>query len=190
MAQWDRSTFSPARPTSRLFVFTEFYVDLPFGPRPPLIGVTRRHLSPIMLQSAARPRRKSQGCALSCCSFFAASAHPRCVAILVIACPSGHDRQRTAMCADGGRARELTRNSQPSYGAGLEAGALGTLRSRRFFAAGTSRSPFRAIPVDGSPPDPVAIDISSPKMMMENRAAQQAPKIRIIMAYFPHTLIN
>jgi hypothetical protein len=27
----------------------------------------------------------------------------------------------------------------------------------------------------------VAIDISSPKIMMENRAAQQAPKIRIIM---------
>src|SRR5262245_2005399 len=105
--------------------------------------------------------------------------------------PSGHDRQRTAMCADGGRARELTRNSQPSYGAGLEAGALGTLRSRRFFAAGTSRSRFRAIPVEGSPPDPVvAIDISSPKMTMENRPAQQAPKIRIIMAYFPHTLID
>jgi hypothetical protein len=100
-----------------------------------------------------------------------------------------YDRQRTARCPDGGRARELTRNSQPS-GAGLEAGALGTLRSRRFFAAGTSRSPFRAIPVEGSPPDPVAIDISSPKMMMENRAAQQAPKIRIVMAYFPRTLIN
>src|SRR5262249_45462148 len=104
-------------------------------------------------------------------------AHPKCVAFFVIACASGHDRQRTAMCPEGGRARELTRNSQPSYGAGLEPGALGTLRSRRFFAAGTSRSPFRAIPVEGSPPDPVvAIDISSPKMTMENRPAQQAPK--------------
>ena len=103
----------------------------------------------------------------------------------------GYDRQRTVMCPDGGSARELTRNSQPSYGVGLEGGALGTLVSGSFFAAGASRSPFRAIPVERSPPDPVvAIDISSPKMMIENRAAQQAPKIRIIMAYFPHTLIN
>jgi hypothetical protein len=95
------------------------------------------------------------------------------------------------MCPDGRRAKELTRNSQPSYSVGLEAGALGTLISGGFFKAGTSRSPFRAIPVEGSPPDPVvAIDISSPKMMMENRAAQQAPKIRIIMACFLDTLIN
>src|SRR5262249_12863052 len=95
----------------------------------------------------------------------------------------GYDRQRTVMCPDGESARELTRNSQPSYGAGLEVGALGTLAPGGFFAAGTSRSPFRAIPVEGPPADPVvAIDISSPKMMMENRAAQHAPKIRIIMA--------
>jgi hypothetical protein len=95
------------------------------------------------------------------------------------------------MCADGERARELTRNSQPSYGAELEVGALGTLISRGFFAAGISRSPFRVIPVEGSPFGPVvAIDISSPKMMMKSRPAEQAPKIRIIIAYSPHALTN
>jgi hypothetical protein len=105
--------------------------------------------------------------------------------------PSGYDKQRTAMCRNGVRARELTRNSQPSFSAGLRAGVPGPLISGDFFAAGTNRSPFRVIPGEGSPPNPVvAIDISSPKMMMENRAAQQAPKIRIIMACFPHTLIN
>ena len=143
---------------------------------------------PSCRQGSAQPQKRSQGSGLSCCLVLCCYSQ---MSSLSLSSPVRlvYDRQRTARCPDGGRARELTRNSQPS-GAGLEAGALGTLRSRRFFAAGTSRSPFRAIPVEGSPPDPVAIDISSPKMMMENRVAQQAPKIRIVMAYFPRTLIN
>jgi hypothetical protein len=108
-------------------------------------------------------------------SFVAALAHPKWFAFL--AYPSGYDRQRTAMCPDGGRAREPTRNSQPSYSSGLEAGALGTLISGGFFRAGTSRSPFRTIPVEGSPPDPVvAIDISSPKMMTEKQGSATGGK--------------
>jgi hypothetical protein len=36
----------------------------------------------------------------------------------------------------------------------------------------------------------VAIDISSAKIMKENRTAPQPPKIRIVMACFLYTLIN
>ena len=173
----DSFAFHLRTPTSPLFVFTSsslitawLAVVLPFGGA--RIEVAQRH----RVLTRLHPTAEKVSCALSCC---------------LIACPPGYERQRTAMCPDGERARELIRNSQPSYGAGLEVGALGMLVPGGFLAAGTSRSPFRAIPVERSPPDPVvAIDISRPKMMMENRAAQHAPKIRIIMAYFPHTLIN
>jgi hypothetical protein len=47
----------------------------------------------------------------------------------------GYDRQRTAMWPAGGRTRELTGNSQPSYIAGPEAGGLGTLISGGLFTA-------------------------------------------------------
>jgi len=173
------SPFSSARPDFALIrLHIEFsdngrlVVVLPIGVVVVLVSSGSHGSSCRQSGDKAHPSVEALGCALSCCLGLLLLAHPKCVAFLVIACSSGYDKQRMAMCPNGERARELTRNSQPSYGAGLEVGALGTLVSGGFFVAGTSRSLFRAIPVERSPPDPVvAIDISSPKMMMENRAA-------------------
>jgi hypothetical protein len=46
-------------PTSRLFVFTKFYVDVPCAVVVLSSGSRGGIVSPIMLQSSARPRRKS-----------------------------------------------------------------------------------------------------------------------------------